>query len=344
MSEDLRAPFPYFGGKSRAAPMIWDALGDVDNYIEPFAGSLATLLLRPHAPRVETVNDLDCFVANFWRAVSVDADAVARYADHPVNEADLHARHAWLISRTEWRERMLTDPDYYDAKVAGWWCWGLSLWIGSGFCAKPSAGRQIVRLATQQGVVSARATRQAPRLTGSQGVQRGSVISRKLPNVDGLGGKGVAHANPSSDGLRAWFASLQARLRAVRVCCGDWQRVLTPTVLRSGGVTGVLLDPPYLAEGRAAVYTEESADVAHAVREWAIAHGDDPSLRIVLCGYEGEHAMPPSWRVVEWKGNGSYGKAGTRASENRHRERLWLSPHCMRSKQLTLFSSAGASR
>lgn len=40
----LRAPFPWFGGKSRAAPLIWEALGDVRNYVEPFAGSLAVLL------------------------------------------------------------------------------------------------------------------------------------------------------------------------------------------------------------------------------------------------------------------------------------------------------------
>ena len=60
----LRAPFPWFGGKSRAAPMIWEALGDVGAYIEPFAGSLATLLARPthHRGHVETVNDLDRYV------------------------------------------------------------------------------------------------------------------------------------------------------------------------------------------------------------------------------------------------------------------------------------------
>jgi len=38
----LRAPFPWFGGKRRIAPAIWPALGAVDNYVEPFAGSLAT--------------------------------------------------------------------------------------------------------------------------------------------------------------------------------------------------------------------------------------------------------------------------------------------------------------
>ncbi|EIC70395.1 adenine-specific DNA methyltransferase [Mycobacteroides abscessus M94] len=44
---ELSAPFPYFGGKRRAAPKIWDALGDVGGYVEPFAGSAAVLLARP---------------------------------------------------------------------------------------------------------------------------------------------------------------------------------------------------------------------------------------------------------------------------------------------------------
>ena len=33
MSE-MRAPFPYFGGKAKAAPTVWAAFGDVDNYVE----------------------------------------------------------------------------------------------------------------------------------------------------------------------------------------------------------------------------------------------------------------------------------------------------------------------
>jgi hypothetical protein len=65
-------------------------------------------------------------------------DAVARYADWPVNEVDLHARHRWLVyGEGEFRERMKHDPDFYDAKRAGWWVWGLCQWIGSGWCASP---------------------------------------------------------------------------------------------------------------------------------------------------------------------------------------------------------------
>jgi DNA adenine methylase len=64
----LKAPFPWFGGKSRVAPLVWSYFGDVPNYCEPFAGSLAVLLGRETEPRVETVNDVDRYLSNFWRA------------------------------------------------------------------------------------------------------------------------------------------------------------------------------------------------------------------------------------------------------------------------------------
>ena len=67
----LKAPFPWFGGKSRIAPEVWDRFGAVDNYVEPFAGSLAVLLGRPTVPQTETVNDLDC-VAPDTRILKAD--------------------------------------------------------------------------------------------------------------------------------------------------------------------------------------------------------------------------------------------------------------------------------
>lgn len=165
----LKAPFPYFGGKRRAADIIWPRLGNPVNYIEPFAGSAAMLLCRPDAPRIETLNDVDCYVANFWRATSIAPEAVAFHADSPVNEADLHARHRWLVlshAAAEFRDRMRRDPDYYDAKVAGWWCWGLCCWIGSGWC---STAAEIERKGGA-----------TPALAGSDGLGLGVVNGRKL--------------------------------------------------------------------------------------------------------------------------------------------------------------------
>ena len=98
MADRLRAPFPWFGGKSMVADAVWERFGDVASFVEPFFGSGAVLLGRPDgAHGVETVNDLDGFVANFWRSCAHSPTETWVWADSPVNEVDLHARHVWLI-------------------------------------------------------------------------------------------------------------------------------------------------------------------------------------------------------------------------------------------------------
>ena len=385
----MKAPFPWFGGKSRVAHLVWERFGDVRNYVEPFAGSLAVLLARPGEPKIETVNDLDCWIANFWRALQADPEQLAHWADWPVNEADLHARHLWLVKQAEFRERMKTDPDYYDVKIAGWWVWGISQWIGSGWCAKPEwegrGGWRSVPRGTQcitpgrtnagrapRGIAAETVTQKRPRMGGQNpgtGVNKESLVikrprlgrgergaNRQIPDLSGNfgnGGMGV-HASAisrkipsiaagprrtmadelvaSNGDLYDWFNALSDRLRRVRVCCGDWTRILGPAPTTCIGTTGVFLDPPYAVEERSDVYGEESRDVANQVREWAIANGDNPELRIALCGYQGEHDMPSIWEVIHWKANGGYAnqqKEGTRGQKNAHRERIWFSPHCL---------------
>jgi DNA adenine methylase len=72
-----KAPMPWYGGKSQAAPLVWQLLGDVDHYCEPFAGSLAVLLSRPHPCNrpyySETVNDVDSLLVTAARGLRVEA-------------------------------------------------------------------------------------------------------------------------------------------------------------------------------------------------------------------------------------------------------------------------------
>jgi DNA adenine methylase len=312
----IDAPFPWFGGKRRVASLVWDALGDCPGYVEPFAGSLAVMLRRPHDPKVETVNDKDAYVANFWRAVQHDPEAVARFADWPVNETDLFARHLWLVNSG--RERiaaMESDPDWYDAKVAGWWVWGICAWIGSGWCSGKGPW-QLPHL----GNAGRGVNRQLPHLGDA-----GRGVNRQLPHL-GDAGRGYQR---ETGALVDWMLGLSDRLRKARICCGDWRRVLTNSVLRGGGYPcGIFLDPPY--DTGSENYSTTEAGIAGEVAQWARENGENPNLRIVLAGYDGELEMPDSWRVHAYSATGAYVAKGTRAATNRHRERLWFSPHCLR--------------
>ncbi len=335
----MKAPFPWFGGKRRVAPLIWSAFGDVDNYVEPFAGSLAVLLARPtqHKARAEPVNDADQFLANFWRAIAADPEAVAMYADWPVNEADLFARHLWLVNTG--RERLAnmdTDPEWFDAKVAGWWVWGICAWIGSGWCS--GTGPHTQDTASQRphlGTAGQGVNRQLPHLgTAGQGV------NRKLPHL-GDAGRGVpddwqpaSFPTSATPGRVSTFIDIADRLRNVRVCCGNWDRVVTTGALNYGATVGVLLDPPYLGDVRTSdLYATDDHHIANEVREWAIANGDNPTFRIALCGYEPEHIghMPDTWRMHAYSASKSYGSSagGGVNDANRALERIWFSPHCI---------------
>ena len=324
VSERLKAPFPWFGGKSRAAHIIWRRLGDVYTYNEPFAGSLAVLLSRPHAPRVETVNDLDCYLANFWRALQADPETVAYYADYPVNETDLHARHQWLVNQSEFQASMKADPEYFDAKIAGWWVWGQCLWIGSGWCERPEWAGRGVGAAANRGVHNQAMSGQR-RLT-----EQMLRISAEGGSISGVTSSPLVASGRVYDYLQA----LAVRLHRVRVCCGDWKRVLTPSVTTYVGLCGVLLDPPYSHDMRERCYSEDH-DISADVRKWAIENGDNQEFRIALCGYEGEHDMPDTWECVSWKGGGGYART-KRGKENLERERIWFSPHCLKA-ELPLF-------
>ena len=300
----LRAPFPWFGGKSRVAGLVWERFGDVPNYVEPFFGSGAVLLGRPHLPRTETVNDKDAYLANFWRAVRADPAAVAHWAADPVHEADLLARHSWLTQQVDFRDRVRADAHFYDVKIAGWWVWGLSAWIGSGWCVHDEAPDQLPHLGD-----------------AGMGVHR---LTQKLPHLGDAGMVGE---------LEAYFRALATRLARVRVACGEWDRVLGESVTIKHGVTGVLLDPPY-ADDEHTVNYSAGGDVAAAVHDWAVANGENPLLRIALCGYEGTFTMPPGWSAVEWKARGGYGSQGNGAGrDNSRRERVWFSPHCLAAQQ-----------
>jgi site-specific DNA-adenine methylase len=139
----LRPPYTWMGGKRQMADRIWEAFGPTEkifNYVEPFFGGGAVLLARPKSSdgspswegNLETINDLDGFITNFWRATVADPETVAYYADTPIREADLFATRKWLhAQRTNLQDNLEQDIDYYDARAAGYWVQVISCWLGT---------------------------------------------------------------------------------------------------------------------------------------------------------------------------------------------------------------------
>jgi DNA adenine methylase len=289
----VKAPFPYFGGKSRVAHIVWERFGQVRNYVEPFCGSAAVLLARPPGfSGSETINDFDGYVSNFWRAITLDPDEVLKHCDYPVLELDLHARSSELLmQREEFTEKMRADPRFYDARVAGWWVWGVSASIGADF----DRGAKCI-----------------PRI--SPGRSMGIHVKGALESI----------------------SILHERLRRVRVCCGDWSRVVTDYQINSGPAA-VFLDPPY-PEGNYSYGGATDRTVSGEVLTWCLANGQNPLWRIAMCGYsENDSLEDAGWERFSWETQGGYSKTAGQKNANASREVIWFSPHCLTQSQGGLF-------
>ena len=346
----LKAPFPYYGGKSSLAEDVWDAFGMLDRYIEPFCGSAAVLLRCPRPARSELICDLSPFLSNFWRAVKEDPDGVAWHADYPSVHHDLHARQIWLADWAERHgDRLFEDAEFFDAKAAGWWAWGASLWIGGGYGERIGGQRPFVRGGdpgglgcNAQGAVRDKRPLVRDGSPGGWGCNA-QTFHDKVPNVGpSPGGKGASQQRLDVQGaepldgsrLRPWMRALAERLRRVIVLRRDWTSAVTDTMtMRSerSMKVGVFLDPPYDTECRSRdLYGSDldgtSAGVAAQCYEWAEkAARERPEMRIAHCCRKGDFPLPEGWREVSRKFSGVRRKDRREA----HRDCLMLSPGCL---------------
>ena len=338
----LRAPFPYFGGKSTIADEVWARLGEPKQYIEPFCGSAAMLLAATKPASLEVAGDVNCWIANFWRTVKNQPDTVAAAADYPVSHIDLHARHAWLTQpeRVQALAEALSDPEWPgDAKIAGWWVWGQCAWIGSGWCEPCTDGRTDRRPPGQLaqipfvghaglGVQRARCRTTPTRAAGCNDA------SQQKPFLSSTG-MGIQRCSfDGTDGIRGWFRSLSQRLARVRLIHGDWSRCMNHHY--GAEDTAVFFDPPYVSFER--LYGRKTEPVALAVAKWCAEHAE---LRVALCGHVGDYeSILPAWPTLPWsRGRLTYGGGKTTDEEC-----VWFSPSCVsvrRAEQLSLLDSAG---
>lgn len=313
------------------AHIVWDCLGDVGHYMEPFFGSGAVLLNRPGwAPGVkksETICDKNGFLANVWRGIKLYPDEVAKWCDWPVNHADLMARRNVLIrNKGCLLENLVNDPEWCDAKLAGYWVWSASCWIGGGI--------------TKKNICS-----QIPDITSKGRGVHGTSKNGSVCQRPSLGNKGEG-VHGTSKNVYAWFDELSRRLRHVRVVCGDFTRILGGNWQDSHwDSVGIFFDPPYGVKNRDQdLYDHEHKEddgksVTSRVEDWCLERFRKPKYRIVVAGYETEYKrlVESGWTTIRWKTGGGYAKPGTRGYENRNRETLFVSPNCVNQRQLKLF-------
>ena len=348
----LKAPFPFFGGKSKIADEVWSRYGVVERYIEPFGGSFIVLLSNPYPANMEIVCDKNGFICNFYRAVRSDPDQTAYYADYPTIHQDLAARHRWLKQWGMERSAQLSeDPEYFDSKAAGWWVWGMSLWIGGEFCdlnqkgnieSRPTphkqginnaAGRPFVVNKGESGRgVSAQAMTDKRPIVKPSGAGGGVSMQDKRPYVrDTESGRGVS--KQSQNRLSDWFNDLATRLERVVILNRDWTSAVTPTILADtpsspNKVRAVFLDPPYRTEDRETnIYQSDtdgtSDDAAIKSYEWAVENGDKENFKIAYCCHKDDFPVPEGWTFIE----SSF--SGIRNEDRKHkRDIVMFSPQC----------------
>lgn len=143
----IRAPFPWFGGKGahKIKQAVLEALPPHTRYVEPFGGGASILLSKPPCA-VETYNDVNRGVVNFFRVIS---------NVHTFGE--FMARSALLpVSRELYEEFARTWPTIHDPieQAIRWYyvarqsfggifanAWGTSITGGGKMAATTSAWR-----------------------------------------------------------------------------------------------------------------------------------------------------------------------------------------------------------
>ena len=349
--EPVNAPFPYFGGKRRAAPEIWRRFGPVTSYIEPFGGSLAVLLACPYGPRPrEIANDLDGAVVNFFRACRSHPEVTAWYADWPTTHLDLTARKRFVLERLEGlTERLRDDPEYCDPQVAGYWVWCVCNDIGhfgdkyvnkmpavdGGGLSAQAGGMPC--MADGQGLNA-----QARTLDGMPTVHHqagGEGLSAQATRLEGLEELEPTTPYPPCSGQRPlrWLKQLQARLFRTYLLCKDWRGIYSPSVLgqapkvmesQKPPLTGIFFDPPYGTQGRHSVYRNDSLTLAEEVREVALRIAS-PTVRVALAAYQEDYpeGMPEGWDCYVWRT--AQNRKNLVDSEYSRTEVVWFSPSCI---------------
>lgn len=136
VSHPCPPPFAYYGSKMTIAERIVRLLPAHGHYVEPFAGSASVLLAKPRS-KMETLNDIDGELVNFWRTLRDRPDDLIRVctltpharaevelAKEPADDPLERARRKWVLltqtinpTRPNWQRRInpsvkVSGPEY----------------------------------------------------------------------------------------------------------------------------------------------------------------------------------------------------------------------------------------
>lgn len=316
MQKTLKPPFQFFGRKDYVAPLVWQFLGDVKVYCEPFGGSLAVLLGRPNYDihsHYEIVGDINGLIVNCYRAIRAAPRTVAEILDkYNWSECDVIAAvkelKQWAASGNV--NKLQASLDYYDARIA-------ALFIGATsylLSPTPSFTSTTNRYYATNWLLS---RKDGQFVVGDDGFVRNIAIRDSL----------IAIAN---------------RLKYVRIFCRDWKETISIAIALARKIQqniGVFLDPPYLpvnADNLHGDYEQIKA-LRDDLLQWCIEKGQQNNVRIVLTGYEEyEELAEHGWRVYNFSKQQTSLRNTAKSYDindqhefNRFRERIYVSPNCL---------------
>ena len=132
-------------------------------------------------------------------------------------------------------------------------------------------------------------------LAGTHGSTRfGSTVTDAV--CSWVGERGRTEGSTPSDLLHGTGQCL----KDVTIFYGDWTHLANAAVTTSGDSrsNAILLDPPY-PNVKDRLYDHHDRKLLARCREFALAFAST-SLKVALCGYEGDLAMPDDWEELPW--------------------------------------------
>ena len=338
MSAPLILPMPAFGGKSRAAPLVWERFGEVVNLVEPCCRSAAVFFACPtweSILRVATLNDIDAHISNLLRSIKLQPNATAEAADHGVVEVDLHAWHRKLVAEIPTlRERLVANPKFCEPELAGRYIWGASTWMASGWCEEVETDDAPT---TQLPILIGGNSGPSPQL--GKGVHAGTMRmpAERLPDLAGGTQWGTDEPNVRV-GRGVHSESMRGPAEKLPELAGSsWRgkpghnagrgtHVRASRSPRHGGrddAHPIATDHARMSE----TLGDRGKDVVEA------KNGVRKDMRIAVCGYDGsgEKLLAAGWEEVAWRARGGYSnqrKGGNNG--NKDKERIWFSPSCLK--------------